>query len=207
MPDHTNNSKNSRNLKRKIRERMQKTGESYTAARTQILNAHIKEQPTANSQEWMNQLEILVPHQAIITEIIVERAQRQDICSICGDSESSEYRPLDHKKGVTLRLCEDCKEIRFRRFGEKWTPLGRSPQHKGEQEPLVHSSTSKKHVVDCSQCQETLRRSMFGDQICDAIKNPFEPEEPLRRIGNITILPSRDEIDLENLFFYLSTTR
>jgi hypothetical protein len=49
-------------------------------------------------------------------QIIVEDAERNDVCSICGDDPAQDYRleePFQSAGGVdTLKLCEDCFEIR-----------------------------------------------------------------------------------------------
>jgi len=56
-----------------------------------------------------------------MTQKIVEHAGKASVCSICGDEPARDYRLEEAQRPVggvdTLRLCDDCWEIR-RRSGE-----------------------------------------------------------------------------------------
>jgi hypothetical protein len=68
-----------------------------------------------HSVEWFAALEADAPLQAAHTRRIIEMAGRNDVCSICGDQPATDYflegenLPLAVR---TLRLCDDCHEIR-----------------------------------------------------------------------------------------------
>jgi hypothetical protein len=81
---------------------------------------------TPHSPEWFTALQQWDPAKAMMTREVVELAGRTDVCSICGDDPASdylleeEYRPAGGPD--TLRLCDDCLEIR-RWSGEPFTRL------------------------------------------------------------------------------------
>lgn len=87
----------------------------------QWLNAQIPQVKTPDpftmphSPEWFAALREWNPYQAEMTGMIVESEGRLDVCSICGD----EPAPIYRVKGTpppgsmaTIRLCDDCLEIR-----------------------------------------------------------------------------------------------
>ncbi len=80
-----------------------------------------------HSSEWFETLLRTNPAQAQHTAQIIKLAGRNDICSVCGDVESSEYQILkvEFAQGVlaTIRLCDDCKGIRAQGLGESFIPL------------------------------------------------------------------------------------
>jgi hypothetical protein len=68
------------------------------------------------SSEWFAALQLWDPVKAAQTRFIVEDAERNDVCSICGDDPARDYRlekPFRPVGGPdTLKLFEDCFEIR-----------------------------------------------------------------------------------------------
>lgn len=80
-----------------------------------------------HSPEWFSALERINPVQAVQTRKILSLAGRNDICSICGDEHSTDYKLVSEQttSGVvsTLRLCEDCLNIRRSMYGEKFVPF------------------------------------------------------------------------------------
>jgi hypothetical protein len=79
-----------------------------------------------HTPEWFAALEVWNPPQAVITKTIIEAAGSPDVCSICGDDRATDCRLEEGHRppgGVdTLRLCEDCLEIR-RNMGEPFVCL------------------------------------------------------------------------------------
>lgn len=79
-----------------------------------------------HTPEWFASLEQWDPPQAMMTRVVIGAAKRADICSVCGDDPASDYileasqRPLGGPG--TLRLCDDCLEIRAS-SGESYIPL------------------------------------------------------------------------------------
>lgn len=75
-----------------------------------------------HSSEWFRALEAYNPAQAAATRQIIALAGRDDVCSICGDHPSSDYQlggeHLDRDAVATIRLCDDCRDIRKRMYGE-----------------------------------------------------------------------------------------
>jgi hypothetical protein len=69
-----------------------------------------------HSDEWFSALEKFNPDQAAHSRLIIERARRLDICTVCGDDPASDYK-LVHPEPVrdavaTIRLCRDCRMLR-----------------------------------------------------------------------------------------------
>lgn len=69
-----------------------------------------------HSTEWFAALERFNPTQAAHTHLVIERAGTPVCCSVCGDTPSKNYRLVGHDLGEdavsTLRLCDDCWDIR-----------------------------------------------------------------------------------------------
>jgi hypothetical protein len=63
---------------------------------------------------WYEALVLTQPHRAAIASIMVARAGRADVCSVCGDRPAPVYDDLDPPY-LPLRLCADC--LVFRRDG------------------------------------------------------------------------------------------
>lgn len=79
-----------------------------------------------HSPEWFSAMEQWDPVKAAVTRFIVNDAGRDDVCSICGDDPASDYRlekTLRPAGGPdTLRLCDDCLEIR-KNMGEPFEAI------------------------------------------------------------------------------------
>jgi hypothetical protein len=79
-----------------------------------------------HTPEWFAALDVWNPPQAAMTRIVVESAGNLGVCSICGDEPAKDYRLEEECRpagGVdTLRLCNDCLEIR-RNMGEPFVSL------------------------------------------------------------------------------------
>jgi len=80
-----------------------------------------------HTKEWFAALEKVNPNQAAHTRQIIGLAGRDDVCSICGDVESADYKVASEQTlpGAinTLRLCADCVKIRKQVEGEIFHPL------------------------------------------------------------------------------------
>lgn len=91
-----------------------------TAARWLEINAHLPPSVSRplipHTPEWFSALEQWDPPKAMMTRNIIKLSGRSDICSICGDDPAKDYRLVEELRppgGVdTLRLCDDCVEIR-----------------------------------------------------------------------------------------------
>jgi hypothetical protein len=79
-----------------------------------------------HSPEWFAAMEVWDPVRAVQTRYVVDDAGREDVCSVCGDDPAADYRleRLFRPAGGpdTLRLCEDCVEIR-KDMGEPFEAL------------------------------------------------------------------------------------
>lgn len=79
-----------------------------------------------HTPEWFSAFAHWSPAQAAMTRHVVESAGSPEVCSICGDGPAADYRlPVDQRPpaGVdTLRLCDDCLQIR-EMGGEAFEPL------------------------------------------------------------------------------------
>lgn len=82
-------------------------------------------EPEANSPAWLDALERWNPMSAAHTARIVTLAGRSDVCGVCGDDDSKEYRLADPEASPSpvkvMRLCSDCAVIRS---GEGWRARG-----------------------------------------------------------------------------------
>lgn len=80
-----------------------------------------------HSPEWFAALEKVNPNQAAQTKQILSLAGRDDVCSICGDDPAEDYKLMSEQmiSGVvaTLRLCDDCLNIRRNMHGENFVPF------------------------------------------------------------------------------------
>ena len=75
-----------------------------------------------HTPEWFDALRKLNPQQAMMTEQIVKAAGRTDVCSICGDENSTAYRMVG-EPGLALRLCDDCKTVQKNLCGSSVDPI------------------------------------------------------------------------------------
>jgi hypothetical protein len=62
-----------------------------------------------HTPEWFAALEKKNPMQAAMTRQVISLAGSDNVCSICGDEEASDYRV--ETLPDTIRLCEDCLGI------------------------------------------------------------------------------------------------
>jgi hypothetical protein len=83
--------------------------------------------PKPHSPDWFRALEAFNPAQAAATKQIIALAGRDDVCSICGDHPAKDYqlasKHLDSNAVATIRLCDDCRNIRTRMYGEILVPM------------------------------------------------------------------------------------
>jgi hypothetical protein len=83
---------------------------------------------TPHSPEWFRALEAFDPDQAAMTRQVLALAGRNDVCSICGDYPAKDYHLVDKHLApeavATLRLCDDCHQIRKTVYGETFAPYG-----------------------------------------------------------------------------------
>lgn len=79
-----------------------------------------------HSTEWFEALMQFNPEQAAHTASIIRLAGREDVCGVCGDEPAQDYElraaDLPPNAVVTMRLCEDCLNIRIMN-GEPFVPL------------------------------------------------------------------------------------
>lgn len=79
-----------------------------------------------HSEEWFQAMECSDAKQAYSIKAAIEQYGSPEICSVCGDSQASDYKMVDAnlpKYAVaTLRLCEHCHYIR-RNSGDNYTPF------------------------------------------------------------------------------------
>ncbi|MCH8135181.1 MAG: hypothetical protein IIB77_04285 [Proteobacteria bacterium] len=80
-----------------------------------------------HSKAWFEELEIQNPNQAAQTKQIISLAGSEEVCSICGDNEANDYK-LEGSQAtpgmaVTLKLCDDCLNIRKKMHGENFVPF------------------------------------------------------------------------------------
>lgn len=83
--------------------------------------------PVPHSPDWFDALETFDSGQAAHTRQIVKRAGRSDVCSVCGDSPTLDYKvvgsDLPANAVGTIRLCGDCRSMREMIHGEKYEPF------------------------------------------------------------------------------------
>ena len=80
-----------------------------------------------HTQEWFEALKKQSPTQAEQTSQIISLAGSSDVCSICGDEEAKDYK-LESSQSttgmvVTLKLCDDCLNIRRSMQNENFVPF------------------------------------------------------------------------------------
>lgn len=77
--------------------------------------------PIPHSDAWFEASLETNTQQAMLTGIVVDRAGRLDVCSICGEDPAPVYE-LPGDPGLPLRLCKYCLEIRTWMFEEHFRP-------------------------------------------------------------------------------------
>ena len=84
--------------------------------------------PEPHSKEWFDDLESFNPQQAAQTREVLNLAGRKDVCSVCGDDPASDYKVIGENMPAdavaSIRLCDDCREMRSSMHGEKYEPRG-----------------------------------------------------------------------------------
>jgi hypothetical protein len=79
-----------------------------------------------HSPEWFAAMDQWDPVRAAMSRFVINDAGRDDVCSVCGDDPASDYRlekALRQAGGPnTLRLCDDCVQIR-RNMGEPFEAI------------------------------------------------------------------------------------
>ena len=79
-----------------------------------------------HTSKWFTALAVYNPQQAAYTQFILNAEGKSEVCSICGDEPTEDYwLPLvatPTGATMTLRLCENCKDIRSA-AGEDLVPL------------------------------------------------------------------------------------
>lgn len=79
-----------------------------------------------HSPEWFSAMDQWDPVKAAVTRFVLKDAGRDDVCSVCGDEPAADYRlekALRPAGGPdTLRLCDDCVEIR-KNMGEPFEAI------------------------------------------------------------------------------------
>jgi hypothetical protein len=79
-----------------------------------------------HSPEWFSAMDNWDPVKAAVTRFVIDQEGRDDVCSICGDIPASDYRREKAFRPAggpdTLRLCEDCLEIR-KNMGEPFEAI------------------------------------------------------------------------------------
>lgn len=74
-----------------------------------------------HTPEWFSALEKKNPKQAVMTRLVLSRAGRDDVCSVCGDHPAKDYGL--EKTPDTIRLCDDCLLIQQSMSEEKFQAL------------------------------------------------------------------------------------
>jgi hypothetical protein len=88
---------------------------------------HMSNYLKPHSEEWFAALEKQNPIQFAQTKQIISLAGSTEVCSICGDDPAKDYK-LESEQAVsgmvvTLKLCEDCLNIRKNMQGENFVPF------------------------------------------------------------------------------------
>jgi hypothetical protein len=82
---------------------------------------------TPHSPEWFAALEAVNPDQAAFTRQIVGLAGKADVCSVCGGDPAQDYTVVgvqfSPNTDATIRLCDDCREIRSKMHGESFSAI------------------------------------------------------------------------------------
>jgi hypothetical protein len=77
--------------------------------------------------EWFRALNASSPQQANHTAQVIKLMGSEDVCSICGDKESTDYHiqgsEFEPGTAATIRLCDHCKTLRENGVGATFVPL------------------------------------------------------------------------------------
>ena len=103
---------------------------------------------------------IVGPVKAAQTKFIVEDAERNDVCSICGDDPAQDYRlekPFRPAGGSdTLKLCKDCFEMR-RVMGEPFEVIQSLGENFERKRSSVPAPRYPKHQINQASAGLTTR--------------------------------------------------
>lgn len=81
-----------------------------------------------HSADWFDALESVNPQQAEMSRQVVTASGSSDVCSVCGDRPTKDYKVVGVKLGdgtdATIRLCNDCRNIRSQMHGESFSEVG-----------------------------------------------------------------------------------
>ena len=81
---------------------------------------------TPHTGQWFEALQQFNPDQALHTALVIERAGRSDVCSICANTPTRDYmlpeEGLPPEAVATIRLCPDCAIFRAS-IGDALTPF------------------------------------------------------------------------------------
>jgi hypothetical protein len=77
-----------------------------------------------HTEAWFAALSSGNRGQAEMTKQMISMSGKEDCCSVCGDEESVAYKVVGARFtdeiGATIRLCEECREIRRSTQGESY---------------------------------------------------------------------------------------
>jgi hypothetical protein len=80
-----------------------------------------------HTAEWFKVSETVNPLQAAHTKHILSLAGSDAVCSICGDESNRDYKLVNeeatHGPISTMRLCDDCLDIRRTMHNENLVPV------------------------------------------------------------------------------------
>lgn len=78
---------------------------------------------TPHTDEWFEELGKYNSQQVSQTRQIISMAKSAEVCSVCGEPPIGDFHvvnsPMPKKEYSTIRLCEDCLDIRKNMHGEK----------------------------------------------------------------------------------------
>jgi len=80
-----------------------------------------------HTEAWFVALRSCNANQADMTEQMISLSGKDDCCFVCGDEEATDYKVVgerfNDKIGATIRLCDDCREIRRSTQGESYIKM------------------------------------------------------------------------------------
>lgn len=80
-----------------------------------------------HTAEWFAALRKFNPKQAAHAQQIIQLAGSPEVCSVCGDRGAKDYQILrqkfDNDMVATIRLCDDCRNIRRVTMSEDYISL------------------------------------------------------------------------------------
>ncbi len=80
-----------------------------------------------HTKEWFDALEKQNPRQAEQTRKVISQNGKSEVCSVCGDEPAKDYRfeseQVTSEMVATIKLCDDCREIRKSMTGRDFVPF------------------------------------------------------------------------------------